>query len=88
MNAILVLWYDAAVTEDRWSDIEEALQTCMQDLDVCRTVGFLLAETDVGLPTHTVHLTSTDGVDCVGPITHIPVCSIISRRKIDEVSLG
>jgi hypothetical protein len=88
MKALVVQWYDAAVTEDRWSDIEEAAQSCRQGLDVCRTMGFLLAETDVGLSTHTVHLTATDGVDCVGPITHIPVCSIISRREIDEFPMG
>ena len=88
MKAIIVKWYDAAVTEDRWSDIEEAVYQCREKLDACTTVGFLLDETDSGLPTHTIHLTSTNGVDCVGPITHIPVCSIISRRELNELPMG
>ena len=88
MKALIVKWYDAAVTEDRWSDVDEAVRSCRDDLDACLTVGFLLDETDIGLPTHPIHLTSTNGVDCVGPITHIPVCSIISRREIDDIPMG
>ena len=88
MKALIVKWYDAAVTEDRWSDVDEAVRSCRDDLDACTTVGFLLDETDLGLPTHSIHLTSTNGVDCVGPITHIPVCSIISRREIDDILMG
>ena len=88
MKAMIVQWYDAEVTEDRWSDVEEAVLQCRQKLEACITVGFLLDETDLGLPSHTIHLTSTNGTDCVGPITHIPVCSIISRREIDEFPMG
>ena len=88
MKALIVKCYDAAVTEDRRSDVDEAIYSCRENLDVCTTVGFLLDETDLGLPTHSIHLTSTNGVDCVGPITHIPVCSIISRREIDDIPMG
>ncbi len=89
MKALMVKWYDAAVTEDRWSDLEEAINHCRQDkLVACVTIGFLLDETDPGLPTHTIHLTSTNGTDQVGPITHIPVCSIISRSELNELPVG
>jgi hypothetical protein len=85
MKPCLIEWLDAAVTEDRWSDLDEAVMSCNEPLISCKTMGFLFLETGVGTPRHTLHLTQTDGSNQVGPITHIPVCSVISRRELERI---
>jgi len=77
MKLYHIIWLDAEVTEDRWTDIDDAIISCGDELVPCETVGFLLKDTG-----DRIHITQTDGSTCVGPITHIPVCSIISRREI------
>ena len=73
MKILRVVWNDAEVCEDRWTDIEEAKREAVQPVASCTTVGFLLAET-----TERLCLTLTDGVDCVGPYISIPKTCVVS----------
>ena len=78
MKLYYIEWFDTELTEDRWTDLEDAKESCNEELKSCKTVGFLLKDTGDRL-----HITQTDGDDCVGPIIHIPVCCIVSRREIN-----
>ena len=78
MKKVLVIWDDAEVAEERWSDLDEAKREALEPVPSCTTLGFVLAETADRLV-----LTQTDGVDCVGPYISIPKSCIVEMVELN-----
>jgi hypothetical protein len=75
MKRVRIKWIDAECQEDRWTDIEEAIESCKASLQPCVTIGFLIYD-------HPQHVTValTYGVDSVGPHITIPRGCILEQE--------
>jgi len=76
MQRVTVKWIDAECQEDRWNDIDEAREACLENLEPCFTSGYLLHEH----PQH-VTVTLTIGGDSCGPHLTIPRGCIVEIVK-------
>ena len=76
MERVQITWIDAECQEDRWSDLQEAIDACKVKLEPCFTNGFLLYD-------HPQHVTValTFGGDSVGPHITIPRGCILEIEK-------
>lgn len=77
MEFVRIIWLDAIVSEDRWTDVDEARAYAREELRSCETVGLLLFECQ-----QHISVCLTDGRDCVGPTIKIPRGCIVSKEVI------
>lgn len=76
MQRVTIKWIDAECQEDRWNDIDESREACLDNLQPCYTSGYLLHEH----PQH-ITVTLTVGGDSCGPHITIPRGCIVEIKK-------
>jgi len=80
-KVILIEWLDAeSHAEDRWLQLDEAIDYAKENIQPCVSVGFLVAETW----TH-VSIATSNGSDQIGTIWKIPKGMIIKQSVIYEL---
>jgi len=81
-KVVLIKWLDAeSSAEERWMPLEEAYEYATEKLELCRTVGFLMADRN-----DHVTIATSNGADVIGTIWKIPKGMIKEMTVIYELN--
>ena len=80
-KVLMIKWLDAeSHADDRWLQLDEAIEYAKEELQPCVSVGFLVAET-----WKHVSIATSNGHDQIGTIWKIPKGMILEQRVICEL---
>ena len=81
-KVVLIKWLDAeSHADDRWLQLDEAIEYAKEEIQPCVSVGFLVAETSKH-----VSIGTSNGHDVIGTIWKIPKGMILERKVICELN--
>ena len=80
-KVVMIKWLDAeSHADDRWLQLDEAIEYAKEEIQPCVSVGFLVAET-----WKHVAIATSNGHDQIGTIWKIPKGMILEQRVICEL---